>query len=40
VADTGVLNVNENLIWAGLLDRNPLVDDSYGELVSQWHKRL
>jgi len=34
VADTGVLDVDENLIWAGLLNWDLLVDGSYGSLES------
>jgi hypothetical protein len=34
VADTGVLDVYENFIWAGLLNWDLLVDDSYGSLES------
>jgi hypothetical protein len=33
VADTGVLDVDENFIWAGLLHWDPLVHDSYGKLT-------
>jgi hypothetical protein len=32
VADTRVLNVDENFIWAGLCNWDLLVDDSYEEL--------
>lgn len=31
VADTRVLDVDENLIWSRLLDWDPLVDDSWEE---------
>jgi hypothetical protein len=34
VADTRVLDVDENLIWAGLLNWDLLVDDSCGSLES------
>jgi hypothetical protein len=39
VTDTRVLDVNENLVWAGLLHWDLLVDDSYGKLTSlrKWH---
>jgi len=36
VADAGVLDVDENLIWAGLCNWDLLVDDSYGELEFFW----
>jgi hypothetical protein len=34
VADTRVLDVNENFIWARLLDWDPLIDNSYQKLIS------
>jgi hypothetical protein len=34
VADTRVLDVDENFIWAGLCNRDLLVDNSYDELES------
>jgi hypothetical protein len=40
VADTRVLDIDENFIRAGLLDWDLLVDDSYKELVSPGEKKL
>jgi hypothetical protein len=34
VADTRVLDVDKNLIWAGLLNRNPLVVDGSASLFN------
>ena len=33
MADTGVLDVDENLIWARLLNRDFLEDDGYAKLA-------
>jgi hypothetical protein len=34
VADTGVLDVDENFVWAGLLNWDLLVDNSWSHLAS------